>query len=203
MSSIPKKESFEAAYSGEAPWDTPGPQQAFVAVADQITGKVLDAGCGTGENALFFSGRGQDVVGIDFLEEPIRRAMQKAKDRGLAASFEVKDALTLQEWIEGYDSVIDSGLFHCFSDDDCTRYVEGLAHVLKLGGRLFVMCFSDAEPGEQGPRRISKDDLNNAFADGWTIESIEPTAFEINPKFQGMEFSPGGPKSWFVIVRRM
>jgi hypothetical protein len=41
-----------------------------------------------------------------------------------------------------------SGLFHVFGDDDRRRYIEGLASVLKPGGRLFMLCFSDAEPGE-------------------------------------------------------
>jgi cyclopropane fatty-acyl-phospholipid synthase-like methyltransferase len=202
MSNVPDKVTFETAYSGEAPWDIPGPQPSFVAFADQITGRILDAGCGTGEHSLFFAGRGREVIGIDFLAEPIRRAKQKAIDRSLTAQFEVSDALTLKDCSEQFDNVIDSGLFHCFSDDDRKAYVEGLGHVLKSGGKLFLMCFSDAEPGEQGPRRISRDDLQKAFANGWQIESIEPTAFETNPNFKGMDFSPGGPKSWFVIVRR-
>ena len=46
--------------------------------------------------------------------------------------------------------------------------------MLKPGGRLFLMCFSDEEPGEQGPRRVSKEELHAAFAKGWVIESVEP-----------------------------
>jgi cyclopropane fatty-acyl-phospholipid synthase-like methyltransferase len=104
--------------------------------------------------------------------------------------------------------VVDSGLFHTFSDDDRRRYVRGLANVLEPGGRLFLMCFSDAEPGEQGPRRIKRQEIEDAFTDGWQIESIEPTRFALNPKFTsnpqfaGMTFSEGGPKGWFAVVRR-
>ena len=79
MTNIPTKSTFEAAYAGQAPWDIGKPQKALVDVADQITGSILDAGCGTGDNALFFAGRGQkSATGIDFLEEPIRRAKGKA-----------------------------------------------------------------------------------------------------------------------------
>jgi hypothetical protein len=46
--------------------------------------------------------------------------------------------------------------FHVFSDEDWRRYVEGLASVLRAGGRLFLLCFSDEEPGTQGPRRVSQ-----------------------------------------------
>ena len=59
MTNIPDKNTFVKAYSEKAPWDIPGPQPAFVKVAEQLTGSILDAGCGTGENALFFAGRGQ------------------------------------------------------------------------------------------------------------------------------------------------
>ena len=93
--SVPNRTTFERAYAGQAPWDIGGPQAAFVEVADRITGSVLDAGCGTGENALYFAGLGHEVVGIDFLEEPIQRAKRKAAERGSSATFLVKDALTL------------------------------------------------------------------------------------------------------------
>jgi cyclopropane fatty-acyl-phospholipid synthase-like methyltransferase len=60
------------------------------------------------------------------------------------------DALALKDLPEVFDSVIDSGLFHVFSDEDRKRYVGGLATVLKPGGRLFLLCFSDEEPGTRG-----------------------------------------------------
>jgi cyclopropane fatty-acyl-phospholipid synthase-like methyltransferase len=189
-------------YSGPAPWDIGKPQPRFTAVADQVMSPVLDAGCGTGEHALFLAARGQRVTGIDFVDEAIRRARAKAAQRELEVEFLVKDATALESWGERFASVIDSGLFHCFSNDDRRRYVNGLAHVVEPGGRLFLMCFSDQEPGNEGPRRVSRDELYNAFADGWDVESIEPAQFELNPEFTDVNFSEGGPKAWFMIVRR-
>jgi SAM-dependent methyltransferase len=200
---VPSRTDFESAYTGQAPWDIGKPQKAFVAVADRITGSILDAGCGTGDNALFFAARGQNkVTGVDFLAEPIKRAKQKAAERGLMANFLVMDALALTELPELFDSVIDSGLFHVFSDGDRRRYVGGLASVLKPDGRLFLLCFSDEEPGEQGPRRVSRREIEDAFGEGWKIESIEPSRFEVRPDLKDISFSEGGPKAWFVVVRR-
>jgi SAM-dependent methyltransferase len=110
--------------------------------------------------------------------------------------------LALRDLPEVSDSVIDSGLFHVFNDGDRRRYVEGLATVLKPGGRLFLLCFSDEEPGEQGPRRVSRKEIEYALADGWRIESIAPSRFEVRPDLKDISFSPGGPKAWFVAVRR-
>src|SRR5437763_2049305 len=118
MSNVPDKNSFANAYADKAPWDIAGPQAPFVVAADRFSGSILDAGCGTGENALFFAERGHNVTGIDFLEEPIRRAKLKAAERGLTAKFLVMDALDLKNFGEVFDNVIDCGLFHVFSDKD-------------------------------------------------------------------------------------
>ena len=65
------------------------------------------------------------------------------------------------------------------------------------------MCFSNDEPGDFGPRRVTREELQTAFSDGWQIESIEATQFELNPKFTGGDaFSPGGPKAWLAVVQR-
>src|SRR4051812_30188409 len=112
MPDTPDKNIFASLYSGQAPWDIGRPQRAFLDVADHITGSILDVGCGTGENALFFASRGHKVTGIDFLEEPILRAKRKAAERALSVTFLVKDALSLKDWTERFDSVIDCGLFH-------------------------------------------------------------------------------------------
>jgi cyclopropane fatty-acyl-phospholipid synthase-like methyltransferase len=202
MSDIPDKSTFASLYAGQAPWDIGKPQKPFIDVADRITGSVLDAGCGTGETALFLAGRGNKVTGIDFLEEPIRRAKQKAAERGLPVAFMVNDATSLADWSERFDNVVDSGLFHVFSDEDRKKYVAGLAKVLKPGGRVFLLCFSDQEPGTQGPRRISQKELHDSFSKGWTIESIQPVQLEVIPNLKEFTFSPGGPKAWFAVIRR-
>ena len=199
---VPDRSRFEFAYAGQAPWDIGRPQKTLFDVADRITGSVLDAGCGTGENALFFAGRGCRVTGIDFLEEPLQRARGKAAERDVPATFLVKDALTLKDWSERFDNVMDSGLFHVFSDEDRRRYVGGLATVLKPGGRLFLLCFSDEEPGEQGPRRVSRKEIDDAFTEGWEVESIEPSRYEVRPDPKDSSFRDGGPKAWFVVARK-
>jgi len=199
--------SFENLYAGQPRWEIGRPQQAILDVADRITGSILDVGCGTGENALHFAQRGQKVTGIDFLPEPIQLAKQKAQERGLTATFLVLDALTLDTLIlkgipEFFDSAIDSGLFHVFSDDDRQRYIAGLASVLKPGGRLFLLCFSDQEPGDQGPRRVTRKELEDTFAKDWVIESLEPSQYEV--RTDPADFNPNvrGPKAWLAIARR-
>jgi SAM-dependent methyltransferase len=201
MSTMPNHATFEGAYAGTPPWETGKPSEPLVAAADRVDRPVLDAGCGTGENALFFAARGLPVTGFDFVDEGIRRAEANAVERGLAVEFLVKDALSLGDWGRRFRSVIDSGLFHVFSDEDRVRYVAGLARVTEPGGRLFLICFSDEEPGTTGPRRVSRQELYDAFAGGREVESIAPFRFFVNPR-SGVAFSEGGPKCWFAIIRR-
>ena len=203
MSAVPDRTRFEQAYAGNAPWDIGKPQKLLIDKGKQIKGAILDCGCGTGENALFFAEKGCTVTGIDFLDKPIEQAKHKATERKLTATFLVKDALTLKDWSERFDNVIDCGLFHVFSDDDRLTYVAGLAAVLKVGGKLFMICFSTDEPGDHGPRRVSRDEIFKAFKNGWGLEQIAPVQFEIRPDVKDMVFSEGGPKAWFVIARKL
>jgi SAM-dependent methyltransferase len=202
MSDVPSRETFESMYAGKAPWDIGRPQRAFIDIADRVTGAILDAGCGTGENALFFAERGHPVLGIDFLEGPIREARRKAEERGLDAEFVQRDALTLADFDRQFDAVIDSGLFHVFSDEDRARYVAGLAHVTRPGGKVFLLCFSDEEPGTQGPRRVSQGEIRGSFSDGWDVEEIRAMRIEVRPDLEDFTFSEGGPKAWFSVIRR-
>jgi cyclopropane fatty-acyl-phospholipid synthase-like methyltransferase len=205
MSGVPDRAAFENLYVGKAPWDIGKPQPPFTTVVDRVVSPVLDAGCGTGETGLYLAARGHKVTGIDFLEGPIRRAKDKAIARGLTVDFLVKDATTLAEWDARFATVIDSGLFHVLSDADRRRYLQGLKHVTGPGALLFLLCFSDKEapwPDQRGPRRISREELAEGFADGWEVESIEPVQIEVNPEFAEMT-SPGGPKGWFAIILRL
>jgi 2-polyprenyl-3-methyl-5-hydroxy-6-metoxy-1,4-benzoquinol methylase len=88
---------FDDAYRGTPPWDIGRPQPAFVALAEEgaVRGSVLDAGCGTGERALYFASLGHETWGIDGSPLAIERARQKAQERALAVEFRVHDALAL------------------------------------------------------------------------------------------------------------
>ena len=145
MSDITQRVAFEHFYAGTAPWDIGRPQSQSSRSRIGSVGPVLDAGCGTGENALFFAGQGHRVVGIDFVEEAIRRARVKASERGLSVQFLVKDAHGPGRPAPCFATAIDSGLFHALSDDDRRRYVGGLPAVLATGGRLFLLCRGDED----------------------------------------------------------
>ena len=190
-------EDFDAWYQATPPWEIGGPQPVFVALADSgvIRGRVLDAGCGTGENALMLAARGFDVTGLDAAPTAIGLAEAKAGERGLTARFVVWNALDLQSFGDQFDTVIDSAMFHVFDNDRRARYVEGLATVLRRGGRYFMCCFSDRQAGQWGPRRITQEEIRVTFADGWNIESIEAAQL-------GIGVDTGVAQAWLATITR-
>ncbi|MBH0781794.1 class I SAM-dependent methyltransferase [Nocardia sp. NEAU-351] len=163
-------------YAGPPPWDTGQPQPALrsLAEAGAFRGRVLEVGCGTGEQTLMVAALGLPTVGIDTATTAIEIARRKARERELEVSFSVGDALELGQLGEQFDTVLDCGLFHAFSDDERIRYTESLATVMSAGARLFLLSFSDRHPPGIGPRRVSQNEIRDTFADGWHVDSIEP-----------------------------
>ena len=190
---------FEAMYSSTSlPWDTGRPQPAFRRLAEGggLVGRVLDVGCGTGEHALLAASWGHDVVGVDIASTAIDLAKAKAADRGLAVRFVVGDALRISDLGEQFDTVLDCGLFHGFDDDERARFARSLASIVPVGGHYHMLCFSDRQPGNWGPRRVTQDEIRASFANGWVIDSIEPTVLEIT-------IDPAGAQAWQLAATRV
>jgi len=165
--------------AGRPPWDIGRAQPAFVELEERgIFGqRVLDAGCGTGELALFFASRGHEAWGIDGAETAIAAAKRKAAQRGLAATFAVHDALALSTLGRTFDAVTDCGLFHTFADAERLAYAKSVGSVLRSGGNLAILCFSEHEPGDWGPRRVTREEIHATFRRGWTERAIVASSF--------------------------
>jgi cyclopropane fatty-acyl-phospholipid synthase-like methyltransferase len=200
MTTPPSWDTSYASAAAPPPWDIGRPQPALVRLADRglLSGRLLDAGCGTGEHTLLAAARGAEATGVDISPRAIERARDKAAERGLQARFEVADVLQLGRRGATFDTIVDSGVFHVFSDADRPRYVASLAGVLRSGGHCYLMCFSDRQPGDFGPRRVTQDELRAAFSDGWTVRNIEADTFEIN---LGMFPAPTA-QAWLAVIQR-
>lgn len=189
---------FDHVYqTGTPQWDIGRPQRAFLELAriGEISGSVLDVGCGTGEHALMAAGIGLDVTGIDISPTAIQVAELKARDRRLRAKFLVISTLRMTELDEQFDTVLDCGMFHLLRGEERLRFTDSLRAVLRPGGRYFMMCFSDQQPGYGAAQRISQQEIISTFGDGLCIDSIESTRQEENR-------SPGSVPAWLVKITR-
>ena len=197
MTGLPWDASYRDA--SPAPWDIGRPQPAVVRLASEgrFTGAVLDAGCGTGENALHLASLGLSVLGVDVAETALTIARRKADERGIEVEFEVADAFHLERLERRFQTVLDCGLFHTFDADERPAYVASLAWVTANDGTLYVLCFSDEGP-DTGPHPVSRKELRAAFnpSTGWNIFAIEPDRAQTR-------FHDNGAPAWLATIRRI
>ena len=202
------RDEFDEAYVETPPWDIGRPQPDIRSLFEtrSFGTSAIDVGCGTGENALFLATRGYSVLGVDSAPRAIEQARTKARNRDVKnrVRFAVRNALTLDELTEEFDVALDCGLFHVFDDESRRDYIEALGHVVASDGYAIVLCFSDREPGEWGPRRISTDEIHTAFASGWRVEEIRSGRFAVNPDQEGIDPSnDDSVEAWLGIIKRM
>ena len=196
MTGLPWDASY---HDGPAPWDIGQPQPAIVRVAAKngFAGAVLDAGCGTGENALHVASLGLSVLGVDVAETALAIARAKANVRGINVEFATADAFQLARLGRRFDTVLDCGLFHTFDSDERPRYVASLASVTQHDGTLYVLCFSSDGP-DIGPHPISQEELRAAFnfSNGWNVADIEPDRIQTR-------FHDDGASAWLATIKRI
>jgi SAM-dependent methyltransferase len=189
MSMANPTHDFDAIYAADKPpaWDIGRPQPALKHVAESggLVGRVLDAGCGTGEHALMAASLGYAAVGVDMSVRAIEMARFKAAERAVEARFLVADALRLVELGEQFDTVLDCGLFHVLDDEERESYVVSLTDVVRSGGRFHMLCFSDRQPGDWGPRRVTQEEVRAAFSGEWKVESIESAVIDLTWNSEG------------------
>jgi SAM-dependent methyltransferase len=192
---------WDASYlAGPAPWDVGAPQPAIARLAGEgaFAGPVLDAGCGTGENALCVASLGLRVLGVDVAETALSIAREKAATRGIEVEFVFADALHLDRLGQVFDTVLDCGLFHTFDSEERRDYAASLASVTGRGGNLYVLCFGNVGPAACVPHPVSQEELRAPFerSGDWSVASV--AADRIQTRFHAQ-----GAPAWLARINRI
>jgi len=182
----PHRWDFDALYRGESPaegvpsvtsvpWDSKAPKESVVGWQEQglIRGDVLDIGCGLGDNAIYLARHGHHVTALDISPTALITAERRAADAGVDVTFAAADATELTGYDGDFDTIVDSGMFHCLADWARAAYVKAAHRAARPGARLLMSCFSDADPDRE--IGVSESALRAILAGGgWTVTSLEP-----------------------------
>lgn len=121
------------------------------------TGKVLDMGCGQGQDSRFFSEHGYGVVGIDFSNDGIRFAKTKSgnyKNLDFKVG-DISEKLPFED--SSFDVVYSHLALHYFSKEKTKEIFDEIYRVLKKEGVLTILVNSVNDPEYQKGSKIEDD----------------------------------------------
>jgi cyclopropane fatty-acyl-phospholipid synthase-like methyltransferase len=171
------------------PWNITMPPDALVELIESGTVKpckTIDFGCGLGNYALYFAGKGFDVTGVDISPSAIAIAKETALKKGVVSCFLVADVLgDLESVQETYDFAYDWEMLHHIFPENRKKYIENVHRLLSPQGKYLSVCFSekDSHFGGSGKYRktplgtvlyfSSEDELEELFDPYFRIEEIK------------------------------
>jgi SAM-dependent methyltransferase len=195
-----KENRFKQRYqAGNTPWDIGRPDSNLIQAVTKVPikpCKVLDIGCGTGDNAIWLSQQGFRVTAVDTSEIAIGKAKEKASKANAECVFEVADIL--KSPVEGgpFGFVFDRGFFHTLgSDKERETFAEKVSdHLEKDGLWLSLLGNADERRNGPGPPQRTARDIVNVVEPHFEILSLVSGAFGSNHS--------NPPRAWICLVRK-
>jgi len=199
---VPHQQFHDVYRAGKAAWCTGRPQPAVIERLDRgwfDAGPMLDAGCGTGENAVAIASARPElaILAVDAVPEALAQAATAIERAGVGDRVTL-DTVDLRANLPSgpFRWILDAGVLHVFSDEDRRGYLQRVASSLAPGGSFVTIVFRDDETRPRGPRRLGRDELDAALVDGGlTVDAVEPCLYE-------SVAHEGGARAWLARAVR-
>lgn len=152
-------------YFRNPPWDTGiSPPELMAFIKDNLPGRALDLGCGTGTNVITLAKNGWQVTGVDFAPHGIKIARKKAKQANVEVNLMVDDVTHLEKVKGTFNLILDMGCYHSLSTEGKAGYRKNLERLLAPGGTYLLYAFFREDTDESGPGvSIADMDAINSF----------------------------------------
>lgn len=114
---------------------------------DRSNVRVLDFGCGGGAHTWYLAREGFDVYAFDGSPSAVEKTRLKLSKDGLKASVQVMDGCDVHYDNNFFDAVIDSVCIYSNTIKNIQLMYKSIFNVLKPGGKLLTVAFSDETSG--------------------------------------------------------
>ena len=185
--------------SGDTPWDVGQPDFNLIEVVTEnpiLSCKVLEIGCGTGDNSIWLAQNGFEVTGTDTSDIALEKAKEKASKANVECDFMLADFLNGK--IEGapFSFTFDRGCFHSFSaENDRKRFAQNVAaHLEEAGLWLTLVGNADEDRQGPGPPQRTAGDIVLAVEPYFEVLSLISGHFESN--------RPNAPRAWRCLMQK-
>jgi len=152
--------------TGDTPWEkgSAAPPLLEWLARNEIRGRVLVPGCGSGHDVRALARAGADPVGIDIAPSAIQRA--DSHPRVGKERYEVADLFALPgHLISAFDWIFEHTCFCAIDPERRSSYVAGVVAALKSHGRLLAVFYIDPDHAEDGPPfRVTPEEIERLFS---------------------------------------
>jgi SAM-dependent methyltransferase len=163
------------------PWDSGLPSQELVRVIDEgllTPCRAIELGCGTGTNAIYLAEHGFDVTAIDLAPQAIEMAQARAAGLTRKPVFLVADIMRLPELAAPFEFLFDRGCYHCLRLTDLAAYRAALQQLVAPAAWFLLLTGNANEQTEQGPPRVTEQEIRDELGDLFAIHSIREFRFQ-------------------------
>ena len=197
----PTPDWFARYAQGETPWDRHSSGHELDRVLREWNiepCRVLDMGCGTGDNAIRLARQGFEVTAFDLVPRAIDLALEKSRPLALNLQFRVADFRRLN-LVEPFPFVFDSGLYHCVRRELLGDWLAFLEKVTLPGSLWLTLTGNANEPQavDHGPPRVKASELCAELEPLFELIELRETHFEAAEDRDGWH-----PLAWSALLRR-
>jgi len=137
------------------PWEIQAPPAELVELIDSGElkgGKALDIASGTGNYSFYLAQHGFEVTAVDFSKKALEIGEKNNQKLKLPVTFKFADVTQIEEALPGdqFDFILDYSILHHLDPKVTDSYAKQVANLLKPGGKLLLVCYSDKDQFAQG-----------------------------------------------------
>lgn len=196
--------------SGDTPWRHEQAHDIIIELAEKYaisSAKLLEIGCGTGEEAIELGKRGFDLTAIDLAEKAIAIANKNAAKQNSHVNFKVLDFIEEHDSLTKFDSIIDVTCMHTFTTTEAKRVFANLVaeHLTDKGIWINLSCakpateYVEEATGVSSPPALTLKELAETTEGLFTLLEIQSVEMLVRRKDMPETLFP----AWVSVFKRL